>query len=190
MTPERQAGSEPSLVTKISLVHEALAAGRIDHAFGGALALAYYGEPRVTIDIDLNVFIPAGDFDRVAAALQPLGVDTAADSGLIARDEQVRTWWGRNPIDLFFAYDPFHDAMAREKRLVEFGDGRIPILSPEHLLVCKVIFDRSKDWIDIEQVLIAETVLSRDEIMGWLDRILDPTDPRILRFADLWQRTR
>ena len=31
----------------------------------------------------------------------------------------------------------------------------VSILSPEHLAVCKAMFDRRKDWLDIEQMLIA-----------------------------------
>ena len=45
------------------------------HAFGGALALAYHAEPRATVDIDLNVFIPVERADEVLAPLGRLGVD-------------------------------------------------------------------------------------------------------------------
>ncbi|HEY7952208.1 MAG TPA: hypothetical protein VID70_04420 [Solirubrobacteraceae bacterium] len=48
--------SEPSLPDKVLAIHRALAQAKVAHAFGGALALAYYAEPRGTIDIDLNVF--------------------------------------------------------------------------------------------------------------------------------------
>ncbi|MBI1843131.1 MAG: hypothetical protein HYR89_00725, partial [Actinobacteria bacterium] len=45
----------------------------VPHAFGGALALAYYAEPRATIDIDLNVFVHGDRFMDVAKQLAPLG---------------------------------------------------------------------------------------------------------------------
>ena len=44
---------------KIVAIEAALAAANIPHAFGGANALAYYGTPRATADIDLNVVIPS-----------------------------------------------------------------------------------------------------------------------------------
>jgi hypothetical protein len=47
----------PSLPEKILAIERALT--DVPHAFGGALALAYHAEPRATIDIDLNVFLPA-----------------------------------------------------------------------------------------------------------------------------------
>ena len=62
--------AEPSLVEKIVEVHRGLTRVGIDHAFGGALALAYYtDEPRATADIDLNVALPASDARRAFAAL-------------------------------------------------------------------------------------------------------------------------
>ena len=183
-------GSEPTLAQKVTMAHEALARRRIPHAFGGALALAYYGEPRLTIDIDLNVFIEADRFEDVRLTLEPLGVDTSLDPARTVEDGQVRIWWGRNPIDLFFSYDAFHDAMEKATRSVQFADGRIPILSPEHLIVCKAVFDRTKDWVDIEQVMLGEDRMEEAEIFTWLDRILPADDPRIQRVRDLWDLTR
>ena len=45
------------------------ATAKIPHAIGGALALAYYAEPRATIDIDLNVFVPPERWEEVVGAL-------------------------------------------------------------------------------------------------------------------------
>lgn len=43
--------------------------------FGGALALAYYAEPRMTVDVDVNVFVPPREHATVMGALLPLGVE-------------------------------------------------------------------------------------------------------------------
>lgn len=48
-----------SLQAKIEAVHRSLEQAGIPHAFGGAFALAYYGAPRETKDIDVNVFVRA-----------------------------------------------------------------------------------------------------------------------------------
>ena len=46
-----------SLERKIVGVHTMLTSAALPHAFGGALALAFYtGEPRGTRDIDVNIF--------------------------------------------------------------------------------------------------------------------------------------
>lgn len=176
---------KPSLPEKITAIHDGLARAKIAHAFGGALALAYYSEPRATFDIDINVFVPPSDHAALHAALADFAWVEETDAAAALRDGQSRSFWGRTPIDLFFAYDEFHDAMRAARRTVPFADGTIEVLSPEHLLVCKVLFNRPKDWLDLEAVLVAVTDLDVDEIAHWLDRIVGAEDPRAERFAGM-----
>lgn len=178
----------PTLAQRVTAIDEALV--EIPHAFGGALALAYYAEPRATVDIDLNVFIPATRFNEVAAPLGALGagVDDPAIAELVRRDGQVRVMWDATPIDLFFAYDAFHDAAGDARRLVPFAGGTIPILAPEHLVVCKVVFNRSKDWVDIDALLEGGDDLDVAEVLRWVGRIAGDDDPRYERAVALLTR--
>lgn len=179
-------GEEPPLPDKVIAIHEALEEAKVPHALGGALALAYYAAPRATIDIDLNVFVPAERWHDVIDALEPLGISTAAlDSTALERDGQCRLWWGDNAVDLFFAYDPIHEEMRKETRRMPFGATTVPILAPEHLAVCKAMFDRRKDWLDIEQMLIAADDLDLDAVERWLERMVGKEDPRLKRLAEL-----
>ena len=179
------AAKKLSLPEKIEALHETLRKARVPHAFGGALALAYYAEPRATIDIDVNLFVPPKRFESVRKTLAPLGISGDVDAAKVERDGQCRLCWERNPIDLFFAYDKIHDAMKRDVRSVPFGSTKVPILSPEHLLVCKVALDRPKDWLDIEQVLVSVEHLELYEIDEWLARLLGKRDARKRRFDGL-----
>lgn len=187
-TSAPRSGSEPSLPEKVVAIHTGLAKARVPHAIGGALALAYYAEPRATVDVDVNLFVPTDRWPEVREALAPLGVGVDLDRAALERDGQVRLWWGRNPVDLFFAYDEFHAAMRRAARKVPFADTTIPILSPEHLAVCKAMFDRPKDWIDIEQILVATDPLDLAEIESWLDRMTPAEDQRRTKLAELGSR--
>lgn len=177
-----------TLAERVSAVHEALV--DVPHAFGGALALAYYAEPRATIDIDVNLFVPADRWPEVAKPLRELGaaVDDPSVAELVARDGQVRVMWDGTPLDLFFAYDPFHDAAAKARQTVPFAEGSIPVLSAEHLVVCKVVFNRSKDWVDIEAVLELGPNLDAAEVLRWVGRIAGDDDPRYERIAGLLTR--
>lgn len=167
-------------------VHQTLRAAKVPHAIGGALALAYYAEPRATSDIDLNVFVAPERWRDVIDVLAPLGIDTERlDAAALVRDGQCRLWWGDNPVDLFFAYDEIHDEMRKDARRVPFADITLPILSPEHLAVCKAMFDRPKDWLDIEQVLVATDDLDVAAIENWLQRMVGEDDQRTRRFAEL-----
>lgn len=187
-SPHRDAGSEPSLPAKVVAIHRALGTSRVPHAIGGALALAYYAEPRATADVDVNVFVPTDRWPQVREALASLGVEVGADLDALERDGQVRLWWGRNAVDLFFSYDEFHEEMRRGVRKVPFGEATLPILSPEHLAVCKAMFDRSKDWLDIEQILVATDPIDLAEIERWLRRMVGPDDSRIGKLEEIKAR--
>jgi hypothetical protein len=181
----RRPENAPSLPDKVTAIHNALEKAKVPHAIGGALALAYYAEPRATIDVDINVFVHTDRWPAIRDALAPLGVDVEVDEKELGRDGQVRIWWGRNPVDLFFSYDPFHDEMRRSARRVPFNDATIPILGPEHLAVCKAMFDRPKDWLDIEQMLVATSPLDVEEIKDWLERMVGADNPRMERMLEL-----
>jgi Nucleotidyl transferase AbiEii toxin, Type IV TA system len=170
--------SEPSLPEKILAIHEQLTHTKTPHAFGGALALAYYAEPRATIDVDLNLFVTPSSYPDIERELAKIGVGDGVEQEIVERDGQCRLHWGDTPIDLFFAYDDLHETMRRAIRSEPFGAARIPVLAPEHLLVCKAIFNRPKDWLDIEQMLICVEELDIKEVRGWLDRIVGADDPR------------
>jgi hypothetical protein len=177
-----------TLPERVVALHRALAKQRIPHAFGGAIALAYWTQdPRGTSDIDLNVFVPAAD-STVALEALPAGVsrpDGTAEA--IARDGQIRLWWDETPIDLFFDYVPVHTDAARHSRDVPFAGTEIPILGPIELTGFKVMCDRTRDWADIEAMVSANTV-DLDAVRRQLHSLLDPDDPRFDRLSEAVRR--
>jgi hypothetical protein len=173
---------------KVALLARVLSEADVPHAFGGAIALAYYATPRGTRDVDINVFLPASAFDRVFAALLPLGVEppTPAMRRSLERDEQVRLDWDATPLDLFFSYNELHDACVERQRKVAFGAERIAILSPEDLAIFKVLFARDKDWRDLQEMLLAQAPdFDATYAIGWLERIVARDDERLVRFRAL-----
>ncbi len=181
-----QPRTEPSLPGKVTAIHDRLRVAKIPHAIGGALALAYYAEPRATIDIDVNVFVPVSKWKKVIEALEALGVDASElDPTALERDGQCRLWWNDNAVDLFFANEEIHDEMRKQVRRVPFADESLPILAPEHLAICKAMFDRPKDWIDIEQMLVATEDLDVATVEDWLTRMAGDDDSRLQRLREL-----
>jgi hypothetical protein len=187
-TSPHRSDSEPSLPAKVIAIHEQLDTAKIPHAIGGALALAYYAEPRATVDVDVNVFLPTDRWPQVRDTLESIGVNVEADLTALERDGQVRLWWGRNAVDLFFSYDEFHEEMRGKARKVPFGKTTLEILSPEHLTVCKATYDRTKDWLDIEQILIAADPVDLAEIERLLERMVGSADPRMTKLAEIKSR--
>ena len=169
-----------SLVDRIIAISESLERSSIPWALGGALALAYAtSEPRGTRDIDVNVFVRATQATRVFAAL-PSGVGfTDADAAEAVLRDQVRLWWDRTPVDVFFAADEFHLDVATRCRVVPFEGHRIRVLSAEDLAVFKAMFDRTKDWADIE-AMVESRAIDLDVAADRLAELLGD-DPRVDR---------
>jgi hypothetical protein len=169
---------------KLLAIHHAFDAARIPHAIGGAIALGYCVlEPRGTRDVDVNVFVGPERAKEVFAAL-PEGVEF---SGLsleqMERDGQVRLWWMTTPVDLFLSVLPFHDDVAVHVRVVPFEGHTIPVLGCTGLAVFKAMFDRGKDWVDIEAMVEARAV-DLDEARRWVVEMVGE-DARVEKLAAL-----
>jgi hypothetical protein len=176
-----------TLVDRIVAICESLDRAGVPWALGGALALAYAtNEPRGTRDIDVNVFVGAAEASRVFAAL-PVGVLSDEADLDEARDrDQVRLWWEDTPVDVFFAADSFHFEVARRCRSVPFEGRSINVLSAEDLAVFKAMFDRTKDWADIES-MVESNAIDLGVAADRLGAVLGG-DPRVARLRTLTVR--
>lgn len=177
-----------TLGERIRILHGAFKEHDLPHAFGGAVALAYATEePRGTRDIDVNVFVPAEHAAGVLAVLPP-GVDQPAGTAeRLARDGQIRLFWDDTPVDLFLNYAPIHDEAARHRRNVPFEGETIPVLGPVELAVFKAMFDRLRDWGDLEEMAKAD-MLDFDAVRDALAEMVGPDDERLMRLDDVARR--
>lgn len=189
---DRPASPELGLLPsqKVLALRDGLERSGIPYAFGGAIALFYYRDPRSTIDIDVNIFLPP---ERQADVVDVLATLYAVDAGQVASDVrsagQARSTWDATYVDLFFADTDFHDVMAKRVRRQPFLGSEINILSAEDLLVCKILFDRPKDWIDVDAVVNAlGAQLDRSYVESALELFVEPTDARFGRWRAMLPR--
>lgn len=173
------------LVDRIVAIGAALDGAGLPHAFGGALALAWCTQrARGTIDIDVNVFVPADRADDVLAAL-PEGVrcDEPVRRQLLDTG-QARLWWDGTPVDVFLDTTEFHQQAALRTRRERFAEHEVAFLGCSDLAVFKAFFDRTKDWADLEEMVAAGT-LDVERVAGTLVRYLGPDDHRVARLLSL-----
>ena len=177
-----------TLAERILALHRAFKDCDVPHAFGGAIALAYATEePRGTRDIDLNVFVPT---ERAADVLEllPPGIDRPAGAAeKLAHDGQIRLFWDDTPVDLFLDYAPIHEEAARHRRNVPFEGETIPVLGPVELAIFKAMFNRLRDWGDLEEMAKAE-MLDVDAVRNSLEEMVGPDDERLTRLDDVARR--
>ncbi|MBI2761260.1 MAG: nucleotidyltransferase [Chloroflexi bacterium] len=168
-------------------VHHALRDGGIPHAFGGAIANAFCGLPRATTDIDINIFLSESEFPEPLRVLEAIGVEVewSRDATLIQRDGQIRLRWDGILVDLFFATFEFLESAGNRVKVVPFTGESIPVLSAEDLVVCKVAFNRDKDWLDLREIArVQGPRLDVAYIEHWL-KTFGEDDPRTARFQAL-----
>jgi hypothetical protein len=160
------------LGNQLLAVHDGLEAAGIPHAIGGAIALGYCVlEPRGTRDVDVNVFVgPQRSRDVFAAMPEEVELDGAALEQA-ERDGQVRLNWGTTPIDLFLSVLPFHDWVESHVREVPFEGRAIPVLDCTGLTVFKAMFNRTRDWADIEAMIEARS-FDVDEAIRWIRKMV------------------
>jgi hypothetical protein len=177
--------AEIGLPEKMLAIHQHLQGARIDHAFGGALALAWCTQQaRGTIDVDVNVFVGPDRTDETLSAL-PIGVVAGADErALLVRDGQARLWWDMTPVDIFLSTSEFHDEVATRIRWEPFGGASLPFLACGDVAVFKAFFNRTKDWADLEAMNEAGT-LDVASVAGALAKFLGGDDERITRLLSL-----
>ncbi|HVT64220.1 MAG TPA: hypothetical protein VHD81_03640 [Mycobacteriales bacterium] len=172
-------------------VHRRLDRAGVRNAIGGALALAYHvQQARATNDIDLNVSADPKRAESVFALL-PADVPWAkADVATVKRDGQVRLLWPvpddgpAIPLDLFFPQHELHAAVTERVELVPMLDATVPILSATDLLVFKALFDRRKDWADIEEI-VRFGKADVDEARRWIAKIVGARDERLAKLAEI-----
>ncbi len=90
-------------------------------------------------------------------------------------------------MDLFYDYEPVHAAAARNAQTVTFAGTEIPVLGPVELAVFKAMFDRTRDWADIEAMAGAGT-LDVAAVKELLAGLVDAADSRFVRIDEAVRR--
>jgi hypothetical protein len=70
---------------------------------------------------------------------------------------------------------------------VPFAGTRIPVLGPVELAAFKAMFDRTRDWADIEAMVGAST-LDVDAVRATLQALLPADDERFARLDEAVRR--
>jgi hypothetical protein len=124
---------------------------------------------------------------RAREVLRALPPDVEVDERDIEAAEaegQVRVWFKDTPIDLFLDLHDFHTELAGRRAVVPFEAREIPVLQCTDLAVFKVLFDRTRDWADIEDMLAAGT-LDIPRVQASVERFSGVDAPGIARLQKL-----
>jgi hypothetical protein len=180
------------LVELVNSTHSLLTDAHIDHAFGGALALAYYAEPRATLDVDTNVFVAVSRAAEVARRFEAIGLrsELPIDAWSPIAGVRLAPTKGIGRLDLFFSIDDRYDQIAGRVRWFPFGSAGVmlPFLAPEDLVMFKLSFGRDKDWIDLAAMAASGIEVDLDVVEALLIALRGPSlYPRMARARSLFE---
>lgn len=179
-----------ALVTVVSAVTDVLESHGIPHAVVGGIAAAIWGDARTTFDVDVLVCIPASDQDRLLAAfgadarfpIEPTVLRMSSDLTIVRAHFPDSSESNRRLIlvDCLIPTAKFADSVLARRSRAEFWGVPIWVISPEDLIVMKLLAARPKDQEDIRAILrnVGER-LDRTYVQSWVEQHA---------VQDLWNR--
>jgi hypothetical protein len=125
--------------------------------FIGGIAVQRWGEPRVTVDVDLTLLTGFGGEERFVDVLLGKFTGRRADTrefALASRVVLLKTSDG-TPLDVALGAIPFEERAVARASFHDFGSGcRLFTCSAEDLIVHKCFANRDRDWADVEGILM------------------------------------
>jgi hypothetical protein len=145
--------------------------------FIGGLALLRWGEPRETVAVDLTLLTGFGDEEpfvrRLLEHFEPRIAD-AVEFALTHRVLLLRAGSGVG-LDIALAGMPFEESVvARSTKFSYSPEIALQTCSAEDLVVLKAFAARTKDWADVEGVIVRQAGrLDWDYICGRLQPLVE-----------------
>jgi hypothetical protein len=175
------------VLTAAATIAEALERAGFDYAIGGALALAHWGVPRATVDVDIGVSAEPLQLPELFAVLKGAGCeldDERAAEAAMHGDFGCRVHGVR--IDVFLPILPLARQVLERRVRVPFGARPAWIVSAEDSALLKLLFGRTKDYADLERLFAVQGKrLDFDYIDRWASALFPPEDPRRTRYEAL-----
>ena len=149
---------------------------RIPYAVMGGLAVRVYSIPRATQDVDLTVTVNQSQLAQLLVELENREfsvpeayrsgwVDSVADMPLVKLRRYVA---GRGvDVDLFLTETSFQQSLMQRRRSAEIEGHAVQLVSPEDLILLKLVASRPRDLIDVQDILFTQGDLDESYLHHW-----------------------
>lgn len=146
----------------------------------GGVAASLLGRPRLTRDVDAVILYDEAGWDRL--------LESAARYQLMPRSQDPRGFATRTrmlllihtptnvTVDISLGGLSFEREMIERRLVLEVEGMKIPVTTPEDLLIMKALARRPNDLVDIETVLDANPEADLDRVRRWLREFASALD--------------
>lgn len=168
----------------------------VDWYLFGAQAAILYGSTRVTEDIDVTITLGRRTPRELVTALTKQGfrMRVRDSAGFVERTRVLPVLHSKTemPVDIVFAGPGLEEDFMARRSMMKRGGTTVPVVSPEDLVVLKILAGRPRDEEDVRAVLkattgrldrkrITETLAALEAALGQSD--LRPAFTRLTREA-------
>jgi hypothetical protein len=150
---------------------------RIDYAIMGGLAVRVHGIPRPTYDVDLTINADAKQLQTLFAEAEKIGynvpetykggwLDRVADMPIV----KLRAWLEAGKgidIDLFITESTFQESLMSRRFPCEFEGRKLTVVTPEDLVLLKLLANRPRDIGDVQDILFIQGQLDESYMKRW-----------------------
>ena len=142
----------------LAALAEAIAAVGARWYLFGAQAALIWGRPRLTADVDVTVRLDPEEPDALVRAFAQRGFRLRVDPGddFVRRTRVLPFVFEPNglPVDVVLAGPGLEELFLSRVVPVRVGSVIVPVISPEDLIVTKILAGRPKDVEDVRGILL------------------------------------
>ncbi len=142
-----------------SELHEFLTAEGVSYVIIGGLAVQHWGEPRLTVAVDLTVSVRAEQAQSFVQTVISRFSTRVEEAAIFARDTRVIPIRATNgcPVDISLAIPGYEDSVMARAVLYETKPGQqLRFCSAEDLIIHKAVAGRPLDLQDIEGIVFRQ----------------------------------
>lgn len=156
----------------------------IVYAVMGGLAARAYGLPRPTFDVDLTISIDRDRLQDLFRQVEDLGFTVPAQYASDWVDQvggmplvKLRWYVGDRGIDIdcFLSETPFQRSLLSRRRAETIDGWNCFLVTPEDLILLKLIAKRPRDLVDVADVIFVQGTLDTAYMRKWAHE-LDAAD--------------
>ncbi len=138
----------------------------------GAQAVQVWGQPRLSVDVDVTVRLGSRDVPSFVAGMRSAGFELRVED----RDDFLRrtsvlpfVHSGTSvPVDVVLAASGAEEEFLSRARVVRIAGAEVHVISPEDLVVTKVLAGRPKDLEDVRGILRSRPDLDEARVRALL----------------------